>query len=57
MGAAPKSPDKKRCEIKGGGQEMTAIIIFFNEESNAPLKMIGINIIAAIAWPPPLIPH
>jgi len=25
--AAPKSLNEKRCEIKGGGQEMAAIIV------------------------------
>ena len=38
MGAAPKSPDKNRCEIKGGGQEMIAMIIIFNEESKVVAK-------------------
>ena len=44
-GAALKSLCEKSCEIKGGDQQMAAMILNF----------ISINIIAAICWPPPLI--
>jgi len=40
-----KSLGQKSCGIKGGSQEMAAMI----------LMLICININAAISWPPPLI--
>ena len=49
-GVAFKSLDEKSCEIKGGGQQMAAmmlIVINFNNGC-ALLKFISINIIAAI---------
>ena len=48
---------KKSCEIKGGSQEMAAMmsmLINFNKVQPL-LKFININIIAAISWLPPLI--
>jgi len=42
---------KKICEIKGGSQEMAAMVIIMPQSL---LKFISINIIAAISWPLPL---
>ena len=57
-GVALKSLGEKCCEIKGGGQEMAAMMLMLiNFNMCALLKFISINIIAAISWPPPLISH
>ena len=50
-GAVLKSLGEKSCEIKGGGQQMAAMMLILI----TLLKFISINIIAAICWPPPLI--
>ena len=56
-GAALKSLGEKSCEIKDGSQEMAAMMLILKNFINgcvALLKFIGINIIAAISWLPPL---
>ena len=55
--AALKSLGEKSCKIKGGGQEMAAMMLMLISFNNwcALLKLISINIIAAISWPPSLI--
>ena len=56
---ALKSLGEKSCEIKGGSQEMAAMMLMLKHFDNGCglLKFISINIIAAISWPPPLIPQ
>ena len=54
-GAALKSLGEKSCEIKGGSQQMAAMMLMLIKFNNGLVKFISINIIAAICWPPPLI--
>ena len=56
-GADLKSLGEKSCEIKGGSQQMAAMMLMLIKFNNgcALLKFISINIIAAICWLPPLI--
>ena len=46
-----KSLDEKSCEIKGGSQEMAAMMLMLINFNNAQplLKFFSINIIAAIS--------
>ena len=52
-----KSLGEKSCEIKGGGQEMSAMMLMLINFNNAQplLKLFSIYITAAISWLPPLI--
>ena len=54
---ALKCLGEKSCEIKGGGQEMAAMMLMLKILIMAVciVKFISINIFAAISWPPPLI--
>ena len=45
-----KNLGEKSCDIKGGGQQMAAMMLMLINL----LKFISINIIGAICWPPPL---
>ena len=49
-GAALKSLGEKSCVIKGGGQQMAAMVLMLTLHTS-----ISINIITAICWPSPLI--
>ena len=46
---------EKSCEIKGGGQEMAAMMLMLKFFNNG--CVVSINIIAAISWPPPFFFH
>jgi len=53
-----KSQGEKSGEIKGGSQEMAAMVLMlinFIDFNNDCGIIVRINIIAAISWPPPLI--
>ena len=52
--AALKILGEKSCKIKGGGQELAAMMLMLINFNNA-CEFFSINIIAAISWPPPLI--
>jgi len=54
-GAALKSMGEKIWGIKGGSQEMAAMMLMLIMNVALLLKFININIVAVISWPPPLI--
>ena len=54
-GAALKSLGEKSSEIKGGGQELAAMMLILINFNNGCVCIGKIYIIAAISWPPPLI--
>ena len=49
----PEEPQQPSCEIKGGDQEMAAMMLILKNFNNG-CKFFSINIIAAISWLPRL---